>query len=280
MPGVEDYNRAIRQLDAGLPNSAAVIRRWGAWGEACKAAKNEAVSWTPTQRSYVRATAGRRHKTPEQQLDGVRTWLAEEPASTTIPDYEEWVTWYNEHEPEIPAATYSRLKPVSVLGWSWILRVARNEMSLAEAQSERLDELKAGSGALGIVGWEVIALVHGVSHGTVRFLVQAQGFPVPVLIIERNLPTRGWFINDVEAHHAGEPFPVRVFNELRPRVMLSREISEVLGEALLTVQNAAKRRPLSLPPIGGRLAGTYYWLRADVDTWAAEHPDRIHGTFS
>lgn len=269
-PGVEAYQRGRKELGLAL-SSSAIIRRWGSWSEASKAARGEKVAMTARQRAHFRAAIGRRRH-GEEWLAGVREWLATNPPSLCRCDYNGWVVERNEERPDAPPVC-SAESVYSALGLTWpqAMKVARGRLSLAEAQAKELQRLKEENGEF--VSSCAVALILGITIHRTKFVVNDPAFPPHVFMLRGR---RIWHLRDIEAHHKGKPYPRREPGELEAQVMDSPAVGRLCGLSKSDMNHAVTRGRAIIPPANGRVGGLHFWFRAEVEAWAAGHPEHIH----
>lgn len=266
-PGVEEYDRAQAELGLGIP-SGVVRRRWHSWREVRKAVGGEPVRLTARQRAGLRA-AIRRQQTGEEWLAGVREWLGEGGRSACRADYDAWALERDGRSPDLPPAALSGSIMGSVLlPWSAIVRVARGDVSLADAQAGELRRLETEDGEF--VAVRCVALLHGVSETQAKRITRREGFPAHAFTLYGK---RVWRLGDVRAHLAGEPFPSRAEGELQGHVMSSTEVRLLLGLDRMGMIHAVAQTQESPPRVGrvprpaGKVASMHYWWRLSVEAW-------------
>lgn len=272
---VRDYERARQELGLSV-SSAAIIRRWGAWREAVSVMGGAPARTTQRQRArWLEINNSVRGR--EQHLEGIRGWLQSKPSAITKGAYDDWALSRNgQGASAIPLVTADAVTDALALPWGAVLAVARGKKALAVAQRERRKGLRSDGGSLGLVSVAYIALLHGGSEGFAYKLVRKDGFPIPVAYTTRR-SRRAWYRRDVEAHHAGRRVPKRALFEAQARIILADEVRALLGQspkefgkALHEAQRGQASGDVdSLPRPDGRVNHAYFWLRADVEAWAA-----------
>ncbi len=265
-PGVEDYERGRKEL--GLELSApTIIRRWAVWREVCKAARGERVSQTARQRAQFRAAIVRKHK-GEEWLEGVREWLREGGPTTCKDDYNAWAQERNEKKLHLPPVALAHSLDASLtLPWSTVVKVAKRDMSLADAQARELERLVNEDGYF--VTLRTIALTYGVTLAQARRVAKGEPFPAHAFTLYRK---RVWRLSDVKAHHSGQPFPSRAPGELQSQVMSSTDICRLFGltrmEMIWAVEQVlASPEKAQIPRPAGRVGSFHYWFRIAVEAW-------------
>lgn len=263
VPTIAAYTKVRAELD--LPLTARQIEtRWEGWRFAKLALGGERAVETPAQRSIRRAATGRkRHH--EEHVTGVRDWLASKPATTTKEDYDEWTKRHNSDVSRLPCRRGIRVESGLNLSWKWVLSVARFEVELPDAKVAYGDELREASGTFDLVGATGIALIYGTHRHDAQHLVREPGFPPHVAVLTGS---RVWLRSDVEAHHAGKPFPKgRREGELQPRIVQSDEVCERLGYAPTTFIGAIHNHRVGVPQPSGSVSAKLYWVRKDFERW-------------
>jgi predicted DNA-binding transcriptional regulator AlpA len=265
MPGVKEYERTRKEL--GLELGAWTIeRRWRSWPEVCKAARGERVKMTARQRAQVQVLRKDRLK-GEEWLAGVREWLASRPPSLYSSDYDAWAEERNEEKPKLPPVrTAGTIHAALGLSWRETVRVARRDLSLAEAHARRLKVLRReGRGFVSIIG---VALIRGLTMSMAKYYVETdRTFPAHAFKLHT---ARVWRWEDVEAHHQGRPFPRRRRGEMQHEVFDSDDIVRLCGLTQKELYAAIRRRSPQVPRPAGRISSYSYWLRAEVEAWSEQ----------
>ncbi len=273
MPGVETYEQARKELGLEL-SASTIVRRWYAWREVVKAAGGERVAMTPRQRAHFQAAIKQKAK-GEEWLTSLREWLQErdperEP-SKTVAAYNAWADERNEKKPELPPlANADTIRRALVLLWDAALEVAKGDLNLAEAQAQELTRLLAEDGEF--ISAHAIALIFGTSLDRTRHMAEAEDFPTHAFTLNRR---RVWLLSDIQAHHAGQPFPSRTTGWLQGHILTSREIRRLCGgltEKELHVSLQPPHCGSRVPHPAGRVAGAHYWFRLTVEAWLPLHP--------
>jgi hypothetical protein len=269
-PGVEDYESGRKELGLTL-SASTIVRRWAAWREVVKAARGEQVAMTARQRAQYRAAIRRKHK-GEEWLEGVREWLREGGPSACKADYNAWAQERNEKKPRLtPVASAESIDEALVLSWSTVVRVAKRELSIADAQAQELKRLERENGEFVTV--RAIALMHGVTTPQANRVVAGDAFPPHAFKLYR---MRIWRLSDVRAHLANEPFPSREPEELQGQVMTATEVRHLLGLSRMEMIAAVERtqmtppRPARIPRPAGRVGSFHYWFRLAVEAWCEQ----------
>jgi hypothetical protein len=264
MPGVQQYERARKEL--GMELSAWTIeRRWEAWSEVCKAARGERVRMSAPQRALLRTAKGYKTK-GEEWVAGVREWLESAPTYLRCDDYDAWAEARNKEKPDLPPARKtSNIRSALGLTWKETIRVARRDLSLAEAHARRKKKLKRESG--GFASLRGVAAIRGLTLSQAQNYVRAdRTFPAHVFTLHG---AHVWHWDDVEAHHQGKPFPKRKRGEMQGEVVDSDHIMRLCGLTDRELYPAISRRSPEIPRPAGCVF-RYFWLRAEVEAWSEQ----------
>jgi hypothetical protein len=199
--------------------------------------------------------------------------LSSSPPSTYLPDYDAWVIERNENAPHLPPVTRGNtIIHKLAIRWNLVLEIARGDLSLADVQAERLAHLTSKGEDFGSVA--VIALLHGISTTHAGFITKRDAFPAFAFKLQA---TRVWHLADILAHHAGEPFPERVPEELQQDILDSKQIRNLCGLTTSEMDYAVYTRKGNIPHPSGYVGGYHYWWRHDVERWATENPELAKG---
>jgi hypothetical protein len=171
------------------------------WRQATRAYRGETTRPTAAQRALRSATL-RQKRHHEDYLAILREWLDPPPPSTAPPAYDEWVTRRNEKRPDDPPAVKTHaVRRALALTWEAILAVAREEITLRDAQASELARRLGHLGDLSFVGLAEAALMTGETVTIMQHAAGQPGFPVPVA---RFSGRRAWDPQDIEAWHRDE----------------------------------------------------------------------------
>jgi hypothetical protein len=263
-PGVTQYEAVRKEL--GLKLSVWTIeRRWHSWHEIRKALRGQAVRKTARERSRFQAAVRHRPR-GEEWLAGVREWLESRPPSLLALDYDAWAVERNQARPDLPpASTEHSIHDALCLFWPETLKVARGDLSLAQAQARQKRKLRRESG--GFVSVHGVALIRGFTMGQARHHMHADPtFPPYAFKLSG---ARAWRWEDVEAHHKGEPFPKRKRGEMQGEVFDAERIARLCRLRRADLHDAL-RRGRDAPRPAGRVSKRPYWWRAEVEAWLDE----------
>lgn len=268
-PGVSQYEQARKELGLEL-SSQTIERRWGSWREVCKAARGERVRMNARQRAQFRAAIQQKMK-GEEWLTGIREWLYERGPSAAQDDYDAWARERNDKKPGLPpVAGSTSLREGLALPWSTAVEVAKGNLSLADAQAKEQERVKREDGEF--VGLRAIALIFGMSLSRAEYMAQSEGFPTHAFVLNKR---RVWLLSDVEAHHAGKPFPLRTAAWLQWQIMTSRDIRRLCGGLTKSELEHAlepSRCGSRIPRPAGHVGGILYWFRIAVEAWLDQAP--------
>jgi hypothetical protein len=264
-PSVAQFKEAARATK--LPMSFATVHRVfdGRWELACRYYQGLPVPRNAAQRAVSRE--GGRYAPREDALLGLRMWLRELPsvAGRTQVGYRDWAVERNEHRPqghkrvlEMTSSVSNRLQ----LSWPYVLAVAAEEMSLAEARTEHLNDLINGTGPL--VGWEAAAYLLELPKR--RTGATPLGYPNPAMLLHRK---PHWLFEELRAYENGErEFKTARYSE--DRFMDDEEVAKALGlnyRQMCSRLRPANPDPRRSPPPAGRSGRHNYWERATVEDW-------------
>lgn len=266
-PTVSQFRDGCREL--GLDSGPSrVIRIWGRWRFATEAYLGGRQRRTAATRSRRRQQAGR-ERSHEEYLEGIRRWLATDPASKTGKDYDEWVTEQTAQlsASERPNVGVSALRNALGLRWDDIVAVAEGRLDLTRAREARVTALLAEHrGRRQLVGPQVAALLLGRAAQDVKDLAPLdKHFPVSVAMVGRS---QAWLVSDIEAFRDGRRPPRRTNHELQGKLILSGEIAERLGIGPDTFRTYIQQKQWKrAPQPAGKVAGFHYWWRAEAEKW-------------
>ena len=107
-------------------------------------------------------------------------------------------------------------------------------------------------------------------------MLREQPFPDPVAWIHRG---RAWLRSDIERFRRGEEPPQREAWELQGQVLVLADVARTLERPVGSLRRYVRfQRWDRMPRPAGRVGGTNYWWRADVERWpenaGAPEPDR------
>jgi predicted DNA-binding transcriptional regulator AlpA len=261
-PTGAQYEQARKEL--GLPLTRRQIElRWEGWRFATLHYRGFRAVETPAQRALRRKTSGRRSK-HEGHLAGVRLWLETKPEGRAAEDYDYWRQRHNEQTDGLQVVKAEAVRRALNLPWSYVLRVADFEMELEEAQAENQARTQQARGALDLASRAEVAHIYGVDGATADSYTRQPGFPPPVAILAG---ARVWYLSDVEAHHAGRPYPARREGELQDALLDVHEVAEQLLMKEGSLRAALHENRPTVPKPAGQVSKRVYWLREDFEAW-------------
>lgn len=271
---VAAFDSAPQAVREGL-RSGQVISAFGKWSIAVGQMRGETPRMTETKRARLKAL-NLGSVVHEDGLESIKSWLKTEPPSTIEKLYKEWSRAQNARSGETHVKHHTSDFIRRKLGATWpdIVRIAKGELTVAEAKAPRLavghwwsakeHDLVDLSDVKNILG--------GGSTMAARRTYSAD-FPVPVIVVHDR---RIWFRSDVDAFANGDlPVPKRTVNELGKTYVATAEFAQTLN-----ISQSALRVTNRLPPPVGQLAGTLFWRRTDMNAFIkfrAERPGRSRG---
>lgn len=271
-PSAARFNALARKAAPGW-NTSRVSRAWGSWRFACEAFAGATPRLSPLQEARRSATVHARRTTGDY-VAGVREWLLTKPAGERKGDYDAFVAIRNESDrpPFVTATTLTR-----TLGLSWddLKRVARDELSLADASGRvhATRELSNRSSYDLVALAQVVGMVGG-HEIRAKELMAAPGAPAAVYVDESRA-LRLWYRSDVSAYLAQQPFPKRVRNELGSVLLNTRQVAALLELSPRSVTSyiTMKQRKHLLPGPAVAAGGIHLWLRPEVEDWLKANPN-------
>jgi hypothetical protein len=268
-PTAPEFDRAAKELGLGWTSSS-VGRAWVRWRHACEAFDGEKPRMSNEQRQLMGhySGRGRRHN---DYLAGIRLWLTTNPPLLSEAAYDAWVLDYN-YSPrgkENPLVGASTARKQLATPWRDLLRVARGEVTLEDAERTRVasrgDRSEGphdiiGSSSAARLLWVGLPYFHNLSH--------RPEFATPVLIISGS---RGWLRDDVEVYKNTQRPPRRRPDELRKHYYDMAEVAALVGLGARSVGRGGAKAPKEVGSFGGHR----YWLKRDVDNWCRQHHELI-----
>ncbi len=191
-----------------------------------------------------------------------------------MPDYDDYVRKHNSavlSGKEKGLALVASNATVRALGirWDAVLRLCEGEDDYDALRAEELGKrLVRDHGPLELVSSEGVGQILGRTSSDIWSLSTRGMLPVPVLILTK---VRGWLIKDIEAFAAGRQVPARQENELRPLVMTTAEVADLLSTTPDNLTAKVRRQSPTVPLPDGRLIQQHYWMRAKTEQWVSEH---------
>jgi hypothetical protein len=276
-PTTTEFKEAASEANLPMTFNAVYEAFEKSWETASRIYRGEKAPATAAQRAARRALLGRNRTDHEPPIAGLRLFLTQDPPprSTGLADYVDWAREVNDDPPpgmRPVIGSAHHIRRISRASWARCLAVARNEMTLEEAQEETLDEQLSESGPL--VGHHLASWILGVPVD--KRLSARPGYPEPVVCLGKS--NWLWLLSDVRAYGAGK----RVFRHSRGHLqrtyMDSTELAERFEINCGSLQqriNAEGDARGTIPPRTGRAGKRLYWERPQVERWLEEHPSAI-----
>jgi hypothetical protein len=282
-PTIPEYKRAAKETSLPLTFNAVYRAFEESWDIAIRFYLGEEVPPTAAQRAARRAILGRNRTDKEAPLSGVRLFLSQDPppASTTRHDYDEWARERNETLSPGELRVIERgdsIRTVLRTGWERCLAVARDEMTLEEAQALTLSQQLSEAGPL--VGQHLASCYLGLSPNA-RHATRA-GYPQPVVCLGKT--NWLWLLADIEAFKMGKRDFSHERGALQGSYIDSGDLATLLDlsptslKSRLFKEDSAKTKTWErLPKPTGRAGKGLYWDRAYAERWLEEHPYAVRG---
>ena len=282
-PTIPDYRRAAKETSLPLTFNAVYRAFEENWEIATRFYLGQEVPRTAAQRAVQRAAHGRNTTTREAPLTGVRLFLSQDPppASTTRRDYDEWARERN--EALAPGGLRvielgDSIRRVLGAGWERCLAVARDEMTLEEAQALTLAEQLSEAGPL--VGHHLASWYLGLTpngrHAT------RPGYPQPVVCLGKT--NWLWLLADIEAFKKGKRAFSHERGALQDAYIDAHDLAALLHLTTTHLKTRLDREERAqtktwekLPKPTGRAGKGLYWDRAYAQRWLDEHPYAVKG---
>lgn len=277
-PSIPEFKQAAKETKLPMPFSAVYRAFDDNWEIAARFYRGESTPPTAAAKAVRRAIGGRNSTNTEAPITCVRLFLAQDPppASTERADYNEWARERNENLPPGGLRVVERadhIRAVSRAGWLRCLAVARNEITLEEAQERTLGDYLSESGPL--VGHHLASWVLGRSPHARH--AQSAGYPEPVVCL--NQTNWLWLLSDIRAYGQGKRDFTHAKGSAQHAYLDSSEIATLLGirgNVRDRVLRAQRRNDWSrVPTPAGRVGKGLYWERVPVERWLAEYPEAI-----
>jgi predicted DNA-binding transcriptional regulator AlpA len=263
-PTMAEFDASPAELRLEL-SAQQVGRLFGGYRAAVSHWAGERPAPSAAQEAKRRAAVGR-GRSHEAYLAALNVWLKMGPFSEGVRDYNAFAREYNDggHALWLPSA--SAIKKGLTLGWSDCLRVARREISLAEANRHQVEARESRTdGSHDLVGPREIGSIMNVGMTTAWQLSHRDGFPPPALVLGK----RGFLREHVVDYRDGERSWSHERNYLRPLYLDVEQLAAAV--ALKRAVVATRASPSLCPPPTGMVSGCRYWLKADVEAWVATH---------
>jgi hypothetical protein len=276
-PTIPEFRKALSETKLPMTFNAVYEAFEKNWETATRIYRGEKMPVTAAQRSARRAILGRNRTDKEPPIAGLRFFLTQDPPphSTGLADYEDWATEVNEHPPpgmRRVIGSAHHIRKMSRASWGRCLAVARNEMTLEEAQKQTVDEQLSESGPL--VGLHLASWILGTSAD--KRVTSRPGYPEPVVCLGKS--NWLWLLSDIRAYGAGKRDFRHSRGHLQRTYMDSTELAEWFEINYASLQqriNADGEARGIVPPRMGRAGKRLYWERAQVERWLQQHPSVI-----
>lgn len=262
-PTANLYGQTAKEL--GLSTSTAtLIRLFGLWRNAQAALLGNLLPEGPAARRIKARRAARKNETVDQ-MDGLREWLATEPADTDRADYDAFAKEANKSFGKNIYSASGSITSTLMIDWEDALEVARGNTSVVKARERRLEKEIEGLSDSDPIGSGTAALILGLTPQDFLYETATDGFPVAVV----DLPNvKGWLLGDMRTFASGQDAPRRKPGELNDQIMLSRDIAKRLAispDYLRTCLSVEKWSRVPKP--NGRIGISHYWWRNQAENW-------------
>jgi hypothetical protein len=278
-PSVTEFKQAVQETQLPMTFSKVYGAFENRWEFATRFYEGADIPPTAAQRSAQRAITGRNRTDKEPPITGLRLFLGQDPPPrlTSRADYQEWAREFNENLPNGSrriVENSDHIRRVTRASWLHCLAVARDEMTLEEAQEKTLTSLLAESGPL--IGHHLASWLLGLSpdsrHAT------RPGYPEPVVCLDRK--NWLWRVSDIRAFGKGKRRFTHKKGALQGVYMDSDEVAARLGISIQALSGrsflAQREQAWKLSPQPtGRAGKRLYWERAAFERWLTSHPDAI-----
>jgi len=282
-PTIPEYKQAAKETSLPLPFGAVYRAFEEDWGIATRFYLGQEVPPTAAARAVMRAAHGRSTTKREAPLTGVRLFVSQDPppASTTRHDYDAWARERNEDLAPGELRVIERGDSIRVVlrtGWERCLAVARDEMTLEEAQAMTLSENLSEAGPL--VGQHLASWYLGLSPNARH--AKRPGYPQPVVCL--GTTNWLWLLTDIEAFKRGKRDFAHDRGALQDTYIDAHDLAALLHlgttklkERLNREDSATTKTWERLPKPTGRAGKGLYWDRAYAQRWLDEHPYAVYG---
>jgi hypothetical protein len=270
--GVDECNRAWRELKSSW-RSGRVIAAWGSWNNAKVAFGGSRVPMSVTQRLMMKEAFKNRRKPLEAILEGPRRFLDSCPEAETGAAYEAFREVFNDRLDPGEAPIMSRGSLTTRLGlpFKTILQVARGNLTLERAWSDRQGRLSAGVEWSPLVDRAEAARVLRVAPRTMEYHTAGEAFPPAAARLSGR---RLWRRVDVERYASAQdgPYVTKRMYELQPELLNRADLSArlALGAQVLVRLIRARRWDRVPEPEGRAAGGIFYWRTSAVERWESQ----------
>jgi predicted DNA-binding transcriptional regulator AlpA len=262
-PTVAQYKEAAKDL--GLATSAATLTRsFGLWRNAQAAVLGDVLPEGPAARRIRTKRSARKNESIDQ-LEGLREWLKTNPTDESRAEYEAFAEQSNKEQGRNVYSRSSSITNTLLIGWPEAVAVAKGNTNLVEARVSRLADAISELSDKDLIGPGTAALILGVTAQELQEQSSKPEFPVRVV----DLPSLGaWMLGDVRTYAAGHDAPKRKRGLMNKRLLLSKEMAELLGISPDSLRTRMSRGDWkSTPKPDGQIGNAHYWLRINVNRW-------------
>jgi predicted DNA-binding transcriptional regulator AlpA len=270
-PTSRQFQAVARQLEPQW-NPSRVIRAFGSWRSAQGALLGGSVGRRPSQ-ARARVDAGGRARIRREPLEALESWLRTNPLDHGRGNYENWAREENAKGSDaVPFPGPLAITAGLGLSWPRAVAVAEGKLTLDAARAAQAEEVLGDLGDDDLTGSEGVALLLGIPISALPRTTGRSDFPKPVAKLGR---VRAWLVGDVRAFARAETVPKRQVQEWQARVVLSRELAEILGLELASMHALIHERNWHLvPEPDGRVGNLHYWWKATVENWRRDNKVR------
>ena len=278
-PTIPEFKQAAKETKLPMTFSAVYRAFDDNWEIAARFYRGESTPPTAAAKAVRRAIGGRNSTSTEAPITCVRLFLAQEspPVSTERADYSEWARERNESLPSDALRVVERadhIRSVCRASWSRCLAVARNEMTLEEAQEQTLGDYLSETGLL--VGHHLASWVLGRSPHARH--AERPGYPAPVVCLGGT--NWLWLLSDIKAYGNGKRDFTHAKGSAQHAYLDTTETAALLEISFKALQGlvstAQGRNDWSRVPAPAGKAGKWlYWERPIVERWQARHPEAV-----
>jgi hypothetical protein len=241
-----------------------VIDAFGRWSIAI-AELNGLSRQTAEQLAYLRQVAGR-DLAKCDPMESVREWLASDPQLFDRHSYDRWVRCTNTSADRGDRSHLGSITVIQRLGltWSWLVKVARGEVSAEDApQRTGREKPTWSSGPHIFLGRREVAARLGLDYQRSRRLEGQADFPPPGIVLGN---TPAWLNTQIDDYIQGKSSSPLDHNALRDSYLNAQELAERLH-----VTPAALRQPgAHAPKPTGAICGKHIWHLPAVEKWEAQ----------
>jgi hypothetical protein len=274
------YKQAARETDLPMSWPAVYKAFEKRWGIARDFYEGKQVPATASQRATRRAVLGTK-RGREEPIECVRVFLNQEPPpqSTRLADYESWANEAQakrgSDEPRLHLHA-DGMRMTLRTSWDRVLAVARGELTLEDAQQQRLDEVLAECGDY--IGITVAGWLLGMSGPVANKYRRTTGFPPHAARVDGDTLWRRADIetyrDHTDAYRTGERKWEHEAGWLDHELIGTDHIQALTGLPRDQVRSRVyEGRWDRVPKPAGKAARRMYWLRSDVEAWECKRQE-------